>query len=127
MAWKWVSASILVNMGAVATVLSKVMWDHAKEQGVQLQSTINRRLEGVQGTPLHLYGSTHIQLELPPETFQVNVTVADTPTEDIILGCDFLPSHKCMIEMGSTIDVLHVQARGLGIFHSSESDDMGSL
>ena len=74
-----VSASILEDTGAVATVLSKVVWDRAKKQGAQLQSAINRRLEGVQDTPLHLYGSTRIQLELPPEIFQISVIVADTP------------------------------------------------
>ena len=109
------SASILVDTGAVATVLSKAMWDRAKEQGAQLQSITDRRLVGVQGTPLHLHGSTHIQLELPPETFRVSVIVAETPTADVILGRDFLRSHRCTIEMGSTIDVLRLQARGLAI------------
>ena len=41
--------------------------------------------------------------------------VAEIPTADVILDCDFLHSHRYTIEMGSTIDVLHVQARGLAI------------
>ena len=110
-----VSASILVDTGAVTTVLSKAMWDHAKEPGAQLQSITDWRLVGVQGAPLRLHGSTYVQLELPPEAFQINVIVAETPTADVILGRDFLRSHRCIIEMGSTIDVLRVQSRGLAI------------
>ena len=100
------SASILVDTGAVATVLSKAMWDRAKEQGAQLQSITDWRLVGVQGTPLHLLGSTHIQLELSLETFRVNVIVTETPSADVILGRDFLSSHRCTIEMGRNI-ILH--------------------
>ena len=81
-----VSASILVDTGAATTVLSKGMWDRAKEKGMQLHDRI---LVGVQGTSLHLHGSAHIQPKLPPEKFCVNVIVADTPTADVILGCDF--------------------------------------
>ena len=52
-------ASILVHTGAATctTVLSKVMWDCAKGVRAQLQSTSDRKLVGVQGTPLHMHGS----------------------------------------------------------------------
>ena len=100
---------------AVATVLSKAMWDHAKEQGAQLHGITDQRLVGVQGTPLHLHGSTHIQLELPPGTLQVNVIVTETLMADVSLGRDFLQSHRCTIEMGSNIDAQCVQARQLAI------------
>ena len=110
-----VSASILVDTGAATTVLNKCMWDHAKEQGMQLQSKIEQKLVGVQGTPLHFHGSARIQLELPPEKFWVNVIVADTPTADVILGHDFLLSQRCTIEMGSASDILHVQTRGQSV------------
>ena len=60
---------------------------------------------------LTLHGSTHIQLELPPEKICVNVIVADTLT-DVILGHEFLCSTA---EIGSTSDVLHVKSRGQSV------------
>lgn len=110
-----VSANILVDTGAATTVLSKDMWERSKKQGATLQGITNRKLVGVQGTPLHLYGGTCIQLELPPEKFQVNVVVADTPTADVILGRDFLRGQKCTIEMKESRDILHVQSRGQSV------------
>lgn len=110
-----VSASVLVDTGAAATVLSKSMWDRVKKPGVELHGAGRRRLVGVQGTPLQLYGTTRILLEFPPEKFWVDVVVADTPTADMILGRDFLHSQKCTIEMGDSDDTLHVRSRGHSI------------
>ena len=107
-----VSASILVDIRVATTVLSKGMWDQVKEKEVQLQTVSDWRLVRVQGTSLYLHGSAHIQLELPPEKFSVNVIVADTPSADVILAHDFLRCQVCTIEMGSTSDVLHVKSNG---------------
>ena len=105
----------MVDTGAAATVLSKSMWDHAKEPKTKLQGAGEQKLVGVQGTPLQLHGTTHMSLELPPEKFWVDVIVADTPTANVILGRDFLHSQRCTIEMGTSNDTLHVQARGQSI------------
>lgn len=110
-----VPASILVDTGAATTILSKNMWDRAGGQGVQLHGISDRRLVGVQGTPLHLHGGGRIKLGLPLQEFWVDVIVADTPTADVILGRDFLRSQKCTIEMGGADDLLHVQARGQSV------------
>ena len=110
-----VSANILVDTGAAVTVLSKGMWDRSKGPGAHLQSTAERKLVGVQGTPLQLHGTARVQLELSPDKFWVEVIVADTPTADMILGRDFLRDQKCTIRMGTSSDSLHVQAQGKSI------------
>ena len=107
-----VSDNILVD---TVTVLSKGMWDHSKGPGAHLQTTAERKLVGVQGTPLQLHGTARVQLELPPDKFWVKVIVADTPTADMILGRDFLRDQKCTIRMGTSSDSLHVQAQGKSI------------
>lgn len=76
-----VSVNILVDTGAATTVLNKDMWVRSKERGGQLQVIADRKLVGVQGTPLHLHGSARIQLELPPEKFWISVIVADPPQQ----------------------------------------------
>ena len=120
------SANILVDTGAAATVLSKSMWDRVGEPGVRLQNSANQKLVGVQGSPLHLHGSTQVQLELPPEVFNVDVIVADTPTADVILGRDFLHSQRCTIEMGGSNDVLQVQTRRESISITQERAALGA-
>ena len=47
-----VQANILVDTGAVTTVLSKSMWDCRRDQTAQLQTVTDRKLVGVQGAPL---------------------------------------------------------------------------
>ena len=58
-----VPANVLVDTGAVTTVLSKDMWDCAQDQGAQLQNITDQKLVGVQGAPLYLHGRTQIQFE----------------------------------------------------------------
>ena len=110
-----VPANILLDTGAAATVLSKNMWDRSKNHDAQLRCVADRRLFSVQGTPLHLHGSASIQLELPPETFNITAVVADTPTADVILGRDFLRRQNCTIEMKDSNDILHIKSRSQSI------------
>ena len=115
-----VSANILVDTGAATTVLSKDMWDRSLEQGAKLRSVTDRKLVGVQGTPLCLHGKAYIQIELPPEKFWIDVIVVDTPTADVILGRDFLRSQRCSIEMKDASDILHVKSRGESVAMAAE-------
>ena len=110
-----IPADILLDTGAAATVLSKSMWDCSKKHNAQLRYIADRRLVGVQRTPLRLHGSAIIHLELPPETFNVTAVVADTPIADVILGRDFLRCQNCTIEMKNSSDVLYIKSRSRSI------------
>lgn len=89
-----VNVSILVDTGAVATVLSKEVWDRVNTAGAELEPVgVGVALVGVQGSPLHLHGSTQQQLQLQGETFPVKMIVADALMSDVILGRDFLRTH----------------------------------
>ena len=105
-----VGASILIDTSAVITVLSKCMWDQAKDEGAQLDSM------GVLGITIPLHCKAHILLGLSSEKFEVNARDAGIPTADIILGRDFLHIQQCMIEMINKGDVLHLQSHGHSIF-----------
>ena len=109
-----VSASILVNTGAAATILSKKLWDRTGCK-TPLTSSDGQKLVSVQGIPLHLHGGTQIELQLKDELFSVRVMIADTLTTgvDVILGRDFLRDHRCTIEMGEKRDTLHFKDRSI--------------
>ena len=70
-----VPTSILVDTGAATSVLNKDLWDKAKGSGPELKGVAGRKLVGVQGNPLNLYGSAHV---LASEKFPVDVMVAKT-------------------------------------------------
>ena len=108
-----ISTCILVDTGAATSVLNKDLWDKAKGKGPDLRSVAGRKLVGVQGKPLNLYGSAPVQVQLATERFAIEVMVVETPTADLILGRDFLRNQKCVIEMGKANDMLHVKSRGL--------------
>ena len=109
-----VSASILVDTGAAATILSKKLWNRTGCK-TPLTSSDGQKLVSVQGIPLHLHGGTQIELQLKDELFSVRVMVADTLTTgvDVILGRDFLRDHRCTIEMGEKRDTLHFKDRSI--------------
>ena len=53
------------------------------------------------------------------------MVVADTLTADVILGCDFLRSQKCTIEMSSSGDALHVHTRGQSVSIAQDETQSG--
>ena len=104
--------NILIDTGAAATIVSCDVWEKIRSSGaVQITATGNK-LVGVQGTPLQLNGTTHIDIELCCEKFSSDVIVADSLASDIILGQNFLKAHKCTIEMTPTKDLLYFKQHG---------------
>jgi len=85
-----VPTSILIDTGAATSVLNRDLWDKAKQDGSELGDAEGRKLAGVQGKPLQLYGSACVQVQLAAEKFPIEVMVAETPTVDMIIGWDFL-------------------------------------
>lgn len=118
-----VNVSILVDTGAAATVLSKEVWDRVNTAGAELEPVgVGVALVGVQGSPLHLHGSTQQQLQLQGETFPVKMIVADALMSDVILGRDFLRTHGCIVELSKNRDVLHFKERGMMVTLSDSTD-----
>ncbi len=69
-----VSANILVDTRAATTVLSKDMWDRSKGQGAQPQGIADRKLVGVQGTPLLAHASSSSSLQRSFGSVQLSLT-----------------------------------------------------
>ena len=108
-----INVRILVDTGAAVTVLSQKVWDEIKMGGAQLEPvTAGTSLVGVQGSPLHLYGTTQQQLCFQGELFSVEMIVADSIMSDVILGRDFLKKYQCTIDLQKSRDVLHLAWSG---------------
>ena len=78
------SVNILNDTGAVATTSD--VWEKIRSPGAELINASGKKLVGVQGTPLQLNGTTHIDVELCSEMFSSDVIVADSLATYIILG-----------------------------------------
>ena len=102
------ATNFLVDTGAAVTLISKKLWcESTNERVYQLD---NRRLTGVDGTPLKVEGWASTQLTIGPETVQHQVCVVDGLTTDSILGLDFLELQEC------TIDAKHrLNQRGMSV------------
>ena len=105
--------NILIDTGAAATIVFNNVWEKMRSPGAELTSATGKKLVGVQGTPLRLNSITHIDIELCSEKFSSGVIVADSLATDIILGRDFLKTHKCNIEMTPVEDLLHFKQHGI--------------
>ena len=116
-----IRAKVLINTGAAATLISKELWEQTG--CAHLEDAGGRRLVGVQGTPLVLNGVAKVPIQLQDETFTARMLLADQLARgiDVILGRDFLKSHDCVIEMGKTRDVLHLQRQGISIVLDDEA------
>ena len=78
--------NILIDTGAAATIVLSDVWEKIRSPGEKLISATGKKLVEVQGTPLQLNGTTHIDIELCRENFLSDVIVADSLATDIILG-----------------------------------------
>ena len=91
----------LLDTGAVVSLLRKDLWDRiSRYRGgwKSLQPWTDKRLVGVDGTPLQVHGSTTITTAIQGEQFSINVIVVDHLTAEAILGLDFLKENRCVID-----------------------------
>lgn len=92
------STQFVLDTGAAVTFLRKDLWDiHVvKPEDAKLEEWNGRRLVGVEGTSLDVYGVVNVQI-VP------KVVVVGGLTADVILGMDFLEANNCTIDLGQKI------------------------
>ena len=112
-----VATRFLVDTGAVITLLSKGMWNQVNaERKYKLSTNYQKRLVGVQGSPLE---TAEVRITLSEEEFDTLVYVVDSLTTEVILGRDFLKKHSCVIDVGQNL--IQFGGRGLTMALDSEA------
>ena len=115
-----VATRFLVDTGAVVTLLSKGLWNQVNaERKYKLSTNYQKRLVGVQGSPLDICGTTEVRITLSEEEFDTLVYVVDSLTTEVILGRDFLKKHSCVIDVGQNL--IQFGGRGLTMALDSEA------
>ena len=89
----------LVDTGSALTILQKDIWERCKGPEQQLEPWCQKRLVGVEGSFLQVFGSATVAVNIHGEILQVAVVVIDPLTIEAILGLDILS--QC------TVDLLH--------------------
>ena len=89
----------LVDTGSALTILRKDIWERCKGPEQQLEPWCQKRLVGVEGSFLQVFGSATVAVNIHGEILQVAVVVIDPLTTEAILGLGILS--QC------TVDLLH--------------------
>ena len=91
----------LVDTGSALTILRKDTWERCKQPEQQLAPWSQKKLVGVEGSFLQVFGSATVTVDVQGEELQLAVVVIDPLTTEAILGLDVLT--QC------TVDLLHNQ------------------
>ena len=86
----------LLDTGAEATIISEVVYNHAKSSLCKLQSQ-HKPVLGANNMPLDVLGEVEITLQLGGVTAQHRVFVCRGLAQEILVDIDFLRTHKCVL------------------------------
>ena len=110
-----VPARFLVDTGATTSILNKNIWDRLNQQNSirSLMAATDKKLVGVEGSPLKVLGMGIFNVVFEQQQFNVNFLVADSLTTEArvyyvllteaILGRDFLRDNHCVIDVGRNL------------------------
>ena len=95
-----VMTSLLIDTGAVMTLLRKDTWDRVSPQATQeLQPSHGLKLVGAGGSPLQSHGTAKVSLTLGEKEIPMDVVVASPLAADGIIGLDFLQKQRATIDL----------------------------
>ena len=117
-----VPARFLVDTGATASILNKNIWDRLNQHNSHpLTEVTNKKLVGVEGSPLKVLGVVHFHVVFEQQQFNVDFLVADSLTTEAILGRDFLRDNHCVIDVGRNL--IKFEAAGITLKLTCSSGD----
>ena len=116
-----IPTTYLLDTGAAVTLLHKDKWDALPLTTTSLKPWTGRPLVGVAGSPLEVWGTTFVDIEIAGEHFHTQIVVASALTAEAILGGDFLREHQCSLEVGQRL--LRFGNRGITITMDNRSSE----
>ena len=94
--------SFLLDTGADITLISRDIWRqiNAKQQSI-LRPWLDRKLMGVDGSPLQVHGQVRAVMVVQGHTLEMEALVVSPLTTEGILGLNFLKEHEATIDVKS--------------------------
>ena len=93
------SVSILFDMAAVVSLLSKSVWNKIKPAKERFNPMVTHGLVGVDGVPVKLEGIVSALITIGKVTLQHDIIVAEQITAEAILGLHFLEASKRILDL----------------------------
>ena len=87
----------LIDTGAGVSLLQEELWKRVEEP--KLEPWSEQRLVSVDGTPIHVLGSTKFEISFAGKNFSQEMVVARSLTTGAILGLDFLQNNRAIIDL----------------------------
>ena len=100
-----VPARFLMVTGTTMSILNENIWDRLNQHNNSrpLTPVTEKKLVGVEGSPLKVLGAVHFHVIFEQQQFNVNFLVADSLTTEVILDRDFLRDNHCVIDVGRNL------------------------
>ena len=117
-----IAVTFLLDTGAAVSLLRKEVWDRISRQSVELEPWREKRLVGVEGTPLRVEGCVTVTAEMGGEQFDIRLVVVDQLTAEAILGLDFLRKNECIIDTAQGRVNFAAKAVAFPLLPSEETD-----
>ena len=87
----------LIDTGAGVSLLQEELWKKVEEP--KLEPWSEQRLVSVDGSPIHVLGSTKFEISFAGKNFSQEMVVARSLTTGAILGLDFLQNNRAIIDL----------------------------
>ena len=94
-----IKTSFLIDTGAGVSLLQEDHWKRANLKEARLEHWSEQQLVGVDGTPLHVLGSAHVNILLSGRPFCQKMIIVRSLTTEAILGLDFLQMNQAIIDL----------------------------
>ena len=100
-----VKSQALLDNGAEATIISKDLYSHSKTPINKLEPT-QKPVLGANNMPLHVVGKTEVTIQLGGIKARHKVLVCRGLAQQVLIGIDFLTTHKCIISLTLTLSTV---------------------
>lgn len=100
-----VKSQALLDNGSEATIISEDLYSHSKTPINKLEPT-QKPVLGANNTPLHVVGKTEVTIQPGGIRARHKVLVCRGLAQQVLIGIDFLTTHKCIISLTLTLSTV---------------------
>ena len=84
--------------------IKDILWDKVSMLGdTPLEAVTDKKLIGVEGSPLQTLGAVHLEVTFEKQPFTVGFLVVASLITEAMLGHDFLRYNNCVIDVGKSL------------------------
>ena len=114
-----VPVRFMVDTGAAVSLIREDVWTQLTSMGDIKLETWNKKLVGVEGSPLSVLGATTLDVTLAGTVVSGDFLVAKALSAEDIMGLDFLEGQGCVINTGQ--GVIHMKGKAIPLSRETKA------